>query len=892
IKQRAYTNNAYIQINKIVWYSYSKYYYLSDENSEYNSDSGDDLSNLTRDKQRVLQKYKYLNHSDCSRKECLYVSENVQPEGWVIRQEFPHSYRYFNNLSEFEIWHESIPENQRTFHKVIRIGQSQKIKINMNGELEKFASYFNPLDRIAKALGQKSFDGYIANTYLHTWQKSTDIMSRKFTSRILELLPERMHPFINEKINKDLHCFRLAGSHKAKDSSHIKRICSNHTWRELLITHIEKDSIELWPYEWEEDKKLKNEQKKRESGIEVVRADHNKKKVIPRLDRLRARLQHRSQSHSQNNFTAVGKNIEIYNAKTMHSYNLQAKLMSGNQHLMLIKRHCGVGKSNETAEEIRTLCHSNRSFISTLIISGQYSLAYGQKVLFEGFKFYLELNAKKLNPKDILKLIISLESIHKLGATGYNVIILDEFETITQNFSGPIMKKPKLSHDVYKSLLQSALLILALDATLDSDSLVHLQNISKIDAKNSTNVELIEALRQELKVYILMFASAEMAEALHKELESQGYQGKCFSKRLLETEKKEIFADINNVVANLDYLIATSVMTCRLNQNVVHILTDLHSDNLPTDHKNLLRFISYQCNIAEYPDLEEAYCDKILTPDGRWIFKPNASLETHLYNASHHIASRNDFVSLLTDHLSECGYNINIAEDCPFIDSKLTENNEGKELLLQVLSDIEALNIRECLEREEDINLAYRLALQKYNLASFYKKTSEDITKDFKASCDSLLPKVIALEEILRGIGFSSEKDRRNQLTHLKLKIDRNLKMILPDACLSNNVIADPPKSDLNSSQDICHVVNNTIGEVSTTEKNISKPLISLSSEFLINNESDIDTLILLLQQKFQMLKEKLEQWRTKIAFEMRDNYNYWKKERESMNEIAFLKYK
>ena len=79
--------------------------------------------------------------------------------------------------------------------------------------------------------------------------------ARKFTSRILELLPERMHPFIDEKVNKDLHCFRLAGSHKAKDSSRIKRIYSNHTWRESLITHIEKDSIELWPYEWEEEDK-------------------------------------------------------------------------------------------------------------------------------------------------------------------------------------------------------------------------------------------------------------------------------------------------------------------------------------------------------------------------------------------------------------------------------------------------------------------------------------------------------------------------------------------------------------------------------------------------------------------------------------------------------------
>ena len=50
------------------------------------------------------------------------------------------------------------------------------------------------------------------------------------------------------------------------------------------------------------------------------------------------------------------------------------------------------------------------------------------KTLFERFKSYLELDVQKLNPKDTPKLIISPKSIHKLGATGYDIIILDEFE--------------------------------------------------------------------------------------------------------------------------------------------------------------------------------------------------------------------------------------------------------------------------------------------------------------------------------------------------------------------------------------------------------------------------------------------------------------------------------
>nr|CAG8683832.1 15246_t:CDS:2 [Entrophospora candida] len=62
--------------------------------------------------------------------------------------------------------------------------------------------------------------------------------------------------------------------------------------------------------------------------------------------------------------------------------------------------------------------------------------------------------------------------------------------------------------------------------------------------------------------------------------------------------------------------------------------------------------------------------------------------------------------------------------------------------------------------------------------------------------------------------------------------------------------------------------------------------------ELIIKNESDIDTLIGILQQKFKMSKEKLEQWRENIAFELRDNSDYWKPKRESMSEVDFLEYK
>ena len=76
---------------------------------------------------------------------------------------------------------------------------------------------------------------------------------------------------------------------------------------------------------------------------------------------------------------------------------------------------------------------------------------------------------------------------------------------------------------------------------------------------------------------------------------------------------------------------------------------------------------------------------------------------------------------------------------------------------------------------------------------------------------------------------------------------------------------------------------------ITETKKETPKSSISLSSEYFIKNESDIDTLILYLQEKFNMPQVRLEKWKNNILFEMRDNQNYWKKERESMDEVAFL---
>ncbi|CAG8537501.1 9116_t:CDS:2 [Paraglomus brasilianum] len=63
------------------------------------------------------------------------------------------------------------------------------------------------------------------------------------------------------------------------------------------------------------------------------------------------------------------------------------------------------------------------------------------------------------------------------------------------------------------------------------------------------------------------------------------------------------------------------------------------------------------------------------------------------------------------------------------------------------------------------------------NLRNKHRLVIENDPRE-KASCDSLLPKVIALEEILRGIGFSSGVHTSSTLC--RKDFDANLSSFLP----------------------------------------------------------------------------------------------------------------
>ncbi|PKC72372.1 hypothetical protein RhiirA1_389798 [Rhizophagus irregularis] len=608
----------------------------------------------------------------------LSSCEVLGPDSFILRME-AEGFMHFHDVDALERFVTSAPSGRQVFHEYIRKGQLQKIKLDLDGNEARLAKYPDPLLIADSAPSDASAAARLVITShrLPVWRDMT-----------------------------------------RSDPSRVKVIRTSHSWCDSLITFIEPGDVELYPYLKSSAAPIPVKVPDSPSAQDL---DQVVKLVVKRFPFLafhgcvagRDDYDHLYPSlcdvcnsgskYTSDNMYSVWRGAAYYlhcyrasdTAEPIKIFEVSAKKLKPPSRAALLAARLSSQSSRRglylwtspflalppiplrfmRMSDLKTW---DGSPATVLILSGRHSLAHGQKALFVGFELYLDHASVSFSLCANPSLIISPESLYKIDSSGYDVIVLDEFETIIQNFSGLTMRKPALCHNIYKSLLHDASLVLALDVSLDTSGVTHLQDLALIGSENSCvhwnrylrnqrearfyisnnrwNSELLGSLESGLKVYIPMFSSPETALALHQKLESLGFRGHCFTKLLSEVEKKETFADINSAVRGLDYLITTPVMTCGINITVagfdvafahfrtnagiffysayqmlyrvqilcsqhVHILTDLRRDSLPVFCEDLLAFIAHCCNYTKFPKLEEAHCERILTTDGHFVLK-------------------------------------------------------------------------------------------------------------------------------------------------------------------------------------------------------------------------------------------------------------------------------
>ena len=257
----------------------------------------------------------------------------------------------------------------------------------------------------------------------------------------------------------------------------------------------------------------------------------------------------------------------------------------------------GMG-GGKTAQTITYLQNSE----SFLWIAPNKALASNTKKRFENegisLCHYEELNAKRkqcgeMKLKD--KLIVCLNSIHYLGEKDYDVIVIDEVETLLDKFLGDFLEQGKLQlkqavWDVFLRLLRHAKKVILLDAFITTKTLNFIRMVDpestqiifqRKDEPQTRKVkymenneamlhDIIEKLRNGQKLFI--FYPYKIANGKNLSMEqftnviemATGTKGVFYNADVGDKVKCGL-KDVNSTWTTPDFVVTNNIITCGVN---------------------------------------------------------------------------------------------------------------------------------------------------------------------------------------------------------------------------------------------------------------------------------------------------------------------------------------
>ena len=263
---------------------------------------------------------------------------------------------------------------------------------------------------------------------------------------------------------------------------------------------------------------------------------------------------------------------------------------------------------------------------------------------------YLKDNSKKkqsgsLNEQH--KLMIVLNSLHYLTERNYEVIVIDEIETLLDKFLGDFMEQGKKQlklqiWDTFKRILLTAKKVILLDAFITTKTI---QTITSIDTnaefkiyhrivepstrtvvfKNDfaeTTLDIVNKIKDGKKVFIFYpyknqssnFQSMDSFFSMIKL--STGQDGVYYNADVDDSTKLEL-RDVNKAWADKRFIITNNVITCGVNYELLdfdYTYIIIASHNVPRD----MIQVSYRTRYLSSGIIYIAYIDKKLKQPTAW----------------------------------------------------------------------------------------------------------------------------------------------------------------------------------------------------------------------------------------------------------------------------------
>ena len=149
----------------------------------------------------------------------------------------------------------------------------------------------------------------------------------------------------------------------------------------------------------------------------------------------------------------------IYKENKMREYNFNDK------RVLLVKANMKLGKTKALRDYLEKTKNEN---VNVVFISFRVLFTLDVNKNFSDFKNYLTINKNKISIKEHKKIIIQIESLHKLTLDVIpDLLILDESESIFGQFTSPYCKnKIRTVWEIYEFLLKVSKKIICMDANL------------------------------------------------------------------------------------------------------------------------------------------------------------------------------------------------------------------------------------------------------------------------------------------------------------------------------------------------------------------------------------------------------------------------------------------
>ncbi|KAF8920947.1 hypothetical protein BGZ58_004207, partial [Dissophora ornata] len=250
---------------------------------------------------------------------------------------------------------------------------------------------------------------------------------------------------------------------------------------------------------------------------------------------------------------------------------------------LMIKSSTGTGKT----EFVGALIKANPGY-KFVIVTCRRSLADTLAVRFE-FTNYQDIKEHRIKCD---RLVIQAESLHRIDPRYYGdkvILILDEFSSLCEQMTSTSTMGD--SHDynnqTLRAFIKGVSRVICLDADLTNEDVQLVKSLRNdvlvihntvkpqegdqvimYETKKLLTLKVVELLHAGKRIWISSTRRAESAEALHSQLQEEGFHGKCVTSNSSPDVKSDTAKNINALMEDLDYFIHTPTLSVGVDYNV------------------------------------------------------------------------------------------------------------------------------------------------------------------------------------------------------------------------------------------------------------------------------------------------------------------------------------